>query len=220
MFLRSYRVWKVSYFQLTCLSHHQMARVTLPLTLGRGFRSRDSMGSTVSITIYWLLFITDQISNTQKFLKVLCHWIMLHGHENCVEDNTDGDAEVNKWVHDNGVEPLFEPLPTATAVPLQADVSKGVPTWRTRPLVVFKVWNTQQVREMMDSKYLHHQDHLIFVLYRGSLNPSLSKQKFMVQRKRFRFSAVDELEIFLNINTWKCPCEFSSTIGWSYGPQF
>lgn len=157
MFLRSYRVWKVSYFQLTCLSHHQMARVTLPLTLGRGFRSRDSMGSTVSITIYWLLFITDQISNTQKFLKVLCHWIMLHGHENCVEDNTDGDAEVNKWVHDNGVEPLFEPLPTATAVPLQADVSKGVPTWRTRPLVVFKVWNTQQVREMMHSKYLHQK---------------------------------------------------------------
>lgn len=64
---------------------------------------------------------------------------MLHGHEDGVEDNADGDAEVDKWVHDDGVEPLFEPSPTATTVPLQEDVGKGVPTWRTRPLFILKV---------------------------------------------------------------------------------
>lgn len=53
---------------------------------------------------------------------------MLHGHEDGVKDNTNCDAKVYKRVHDNGVEPLFEPLPAATTVPLQKDVGEGVPT--------------------------------------------------------------------------------------------
>lgn len=72
-------------------------------------------------------------------LKVLCHWIMLHGHEDGVENNADGDAEVDERVHDDGVETLFEPSPTATTVPLEKYVGKGIPTWRTWPLVVLKV---------------------------------------------------------------------------------
>lgn len=59
---------------------------------------------------------------------------MLHGHEDSVEDNADGDAEVDKWVHDDDVEPLFEPPPTATAVPLQEDVSKCIPARGAWPL--------------------------------------------------------------------------------------
>lgn len=58
---------------------------------------------------------------------------MLHGHEDSVEDDADGDAEVNKRVHYEGVETLFEPLPATAAIPLQEDVSEGVPTSRTRP---------------------------------------------------------------------------------------
>lgn len=64
---------------------------------------------------------------------------MLHGHEGSVQDDADGDAEVNKWIHDDGIETLFEPSPTATTVPLQEDVGKGIPTWRTWPLIMLKV---------------------------------------------------------------------------------
>lgn len=65
---------------------------------------------------------------------------MLHGHENSVEDNADGDAEVNEWIHDDGIKTVFEPSPTATTVPLQEDVGEGVPARGTRSLIVFKVW--------------------------------------------------------------------------------
>lgn len=61
---------------------------------------------------------------------------MLHGHEDGVEDDADGDGEVDERVHYDGVKPLFQPPPTATTVPLQEDIGEGVPAWRTRPLVV------------------------------------------------------------------------------------
>ncbi len=64
---------------------------------------------------------------------------MLHGHEDRVEDDADGDAEVDERVHDNDVDALFEPLPTATTVPLQEDVGEGIPTRRTWPLFILKV---------------------------------------------------------------------------------
>lgn len=64
---------------------------------------------------------------------------MLHGHEDGVEDDTDSDAEVNERIHDDGKETLFEPTPAATTVPLQEDVGKGIPTWRTWPLIILKV---------------------------------------------------------------------------------
>lgn len=73
---------------------------------------------------------------------------MFHGHKDGVKNNADGDAEVNERVHDNGVEPLFEPQPTAATVPLQEDVSKCIPTRRTWPLFILKVWNRKLVIEM------------------------------------------------------------------------
>lgn len=64
---------------------------------------------------------------------------MLHSHEDSVEDNADGDGEVDKWVRDNHVKPLLDPAPAAATVPLQEDVSKHIPTWRTWPLLTLKV---------------------------------------------------------------------------------
>lgn len=64
---------------------------------------------------------------------------MLHGHEDSVKDNADCDAKIDKWVHDKEVEALFDPKPTAAAVPLQKDVGEGIPTWRTGSLIVLKV---------------------------------------------------------------------------------
>lgn len=59
------------------------------------------------VSHYCSIIITHQISNAQQLLKVFCHWIMLHGHEDSVENNADSDSEVNKWVHDDGVQQLF-----------------------------------------------------------------------------------------------------------------
>lgn len=64
---------------------------------------------------------------------------MLHCHEDCVEDDADGNTEINKGIHDDGIETLFEPSPTVTTVPSQEDVGKDIPTWRTRPLILLKV---------------------------------------------------------------------------------
>lgn len=36
------------------------------------------------------------------------HWVVLHGHEKGVENNTDGDGQVNKGVHDNQVDYVLE----------------------------------------------------------------------------------------------------------------
>lgn len=64
---------------------------------------------------------------------------MIHGHEDGVEYEADDDPKVKERVHDEGVELLFEPLPTATTVPLQEEVGEDQPTWRTRPLVLLKL---------------------------------------------------------------------------------
>lgn len=85
------------------------------------------------------LVFAHQVSDTQKLLELLRHWIVLHGHEDGVEDNADGDAEVQKGVHDDGVETLFDRTPTGTTVPLEEDVGEDIPTRRTWPLVILEV---------------------------------------------------------------------------------
>lgn len=82
------------------------------------FNEQELIDSTVDKNWLRVFLITHQISDAQKLLKVLCHWIMFHCHKHGVEDDAYCDAEVNKWVHDNGIEQLFEPSPAATAVPL------------------------------------------------------------------------------------------------------
>lgn len=84
---------------------------------------------------------SDQVSNAQHVTEGIRHRVMLHGHEDGVEDNADGDSQVDKWIHDDDIQPLFDPPPAATAVPLQEEVGKTVPTWRTRPLVLLVLWD-------------------------------------------------------------------------------
>lgn len=59
---------------------------------------------------------------------------MLHGHEEGVEDNTDGDGQVNKWVHDNQVDYMLELQPKGRALPDEEDIGKPVPTGWALPL--------------------------------------------------------------------------------------
>lgn len=59
---------------------------------------------------------------------------MLNGHEDDVDNEADDDAEIEEGVRDHRVEPLFEPAPAATAVPLQEEVGQEEAARRTRAL--------------------------------------------------------------------------------------
>lgn len=59
---------------------------------------------------------------------------MLHGHEKGVEDDTDGDGQVHKGIHDNQVHNLLDFNPHRGALPDQECVSKLIPAWRTLAL--------------------------------------------------------------------------------------
>lgn len=76
----------------------------------------------------------DLIGDSQKLLHVNHHREMSHGIDDDVDYEADDDSEVKKRVHDHSVEPLFQPTPTAAAVPLREEVGHDVTTRRTRPL--------------------------------------------------------------------------------------
>lgn len=82
-----------------------------------------------------LLSNTDQINNRQALFKLHCHWIMFQSHEDYVDDEADDDHKVEERVCDEGREPLFEPPPTAAAVPGQEDRGQDGATWRSWALL-------------------------------------------------------------------------------------
>lgn len=55
---------------------------------------------------------------------------MLHSHEEDVDNDADDDPEVKEGVGDDGVDPLFQPSPTAATVPPQEELSGGGATRR------------------------------------------------------------------------------------------
>lgn len=67
-------------------------------------------------------------------LQLRCHGIMLNGQEDDVDNEADGDAEIEEGVCDHGVELPFEPAPAATTVPLQEEVSQEEAAQRTQAL--------------------------------------------------------------------------------------
>lgn len=71
-----------------------------------------------------------QVPNTQHVLKLLRHGVMLHGHEECVEHNADGDAQVHEGVHHHQLDKLLQLPPRETAVPHQERVGKFIPPGR------------------------------------------------------------------------------------------
>ena len=68
-----------------------------------------------------------QVPHGQHVLKLLRHGVMLHGHEDCVEHNADGDAQVHEGVHHHQLDKLLQLQPQRTAVPDQERVGKFVP---------------------------------------------------------------------------------------------
>lgn len=42
--------------------------------------------------LFYILQSTHHIAHIQHFAEIIGHWIMFHGHEQCVQDNADGDG--------------------------------------------------------------------------------------------------------------------------------
>lgn len=42
-----------------------------------------------------------QIAHIQYIVELFGHWVVFHGHEDSIEDNADGNPQINKRVHDN-----------------------------------------------------------------------------------------------------------------------
>ena len=62
------------------------------------------------------------------------HGVVLHGHEQGVEDDADGDGQVHKGVHHHKVDPVLGRHPELAAVPLQEEVGEAVPAGGTGSL--------------------------------------------------------------------------------------
>lgn len=68
-----------------------------------------------------------QVPHTQHVLELLCHGIVLHGHEESVEHDADGDAQVHEGVHHHQLDKLLQLHPRRAAVPDQECVGEFVP---------------------------------------------------------------------------------------------
>lgn len=71
-----------------------------------------------------------QVPHSQHVLKLLCHGVVLHGHEQCVEHDADGDAQVHEGVHHHQFDKFLQLQPWIAAVPHQKHVGKFVPPGR------------------------------------------------------------------------------------------
>lgn len=43
-------------------------------------------------SVFYFFQSTHHIPHSQHFAEINGHWIMFHGHEQCVQDNADGDG--------------------------------------------------------------------------------------------------------------------------------
>ena len=73
------------------------------------------------------LSLPYQVARTEHVVEVLRHGVMFHGHEEGVEHDTDGDAQVHEGVHDDQVDDVLEFHPWGTAVPYEQFVGTLVP---------------------------------------------------------------------------------------------
>lgn len=67
------------------------------------------------------------------------HGVVLHGHEQRVQHDADGDGQVNKRIHDNQVHNLLQLHPVWVALPDQECVGKFVPARGALPLGLFQL---------------------------------------------------------------------------------
>ena len=81
-----------------------------------------------------------QVAHSEHVVKVLRHGVMFHGHEEGVEHDADGDAQVHERVHDDQVDDVLELQPRGAAVPYEHFVGALVPPWWALLVGLFQFW--------------------------------------------------------------------------------
>lgn len=71
--------------------------------------------------------VSNQVANSKNPLKLFSHGVVLHGHEERVEDDAHGDGQVQEGVHHHDVHLLLQPQPAGAAAPHQVPVGEHVP---------------------------------------------------------------------------------------------
>lgn len=100
---------------------------------------------------WWFFPINHHFSHSQGLVKFHCRWEIIHAAEDDVDDEADDNPEVKERVCDDGMEPVFEPTPTATAVPRQDALGSGEAAPRTRR------WHAVKQRRTICHDFLHLQ---------------------------------------------------------------
>lgn len=72
-------------------------------------------------------------------LELRRHGVVLHRHEQRVQDDADGDGQVHERVHDDQVHDLFQFYPVGVALPDEESVGEFVPARRALPLRLFQL---------------------------------------------------------------------------------
>lgn len=68
-----------------------------------------------------------QVSDGEHAIELVCHRVMLHGHEERVEDDADSDGQVQEGIHHHDLHQLLHLQPEGAALPHQVTVGKDVP---------------------------------------------------------------------------------------------
>lgn len=102
---------------------------------------------------------SHQVPDREHVLKVRRHWIMLHGHEECVQHDADRDGQVDEGIHHNQIDDLLDLQPFRAALPDQEGVGKLVPTWRTRTLRLLQLCGDRRVGQREGGISPSDKDH-------------------------------------------------------------
>ena len=70
--------------------------------------------------------------------------MMLHGQEDGIDDDADGDSELSEGVGHHGPQDLLDAQPLRATVPHQVLGCQVFPTWETRLLGFFLFWKRME----------------------------------------------------------------------------
>lgn len=101
-----------------------------------------------------LLSLPYQVAHGEHVVKVLGHGVVLHGHEEGVEHDADGDAQVHKGVHNDQEDNVLELHPRGTAVPDEHFVRTLVPPWGALLMGLFQLWRRGRYNRLSDEESL------------------------------------------------------------------
>ena len=88
-----------------------------------------------------------QVADAQHAIELVRHGVVLQSHEQGVEHDADGDAQVQEGVHHHELHPLLHPQPPGAALPDQVPPREGDPAGVALLLGLLQLWGTDQGSE-------------------------------------------------------------------------